>query len=51
MRLPEFGVRFPVTNMMIFFVILILGVVSLSRLPVDLMPEIEYPSISVFTFF
>src|SRR3990167_6611017 len=51
MRLPEFGVRFPVTNIMIFLAILVLGVVSLSKLPIDLMPEIEPPVISVITVY
>jgi len=51
MRLPEFGVRFPVTNVMIFLCILVLGLVSLSKLPVDLMPEIEPPVISVITVY
>lgn len=51
MRLPEFGVRFPVTNIMIFFAILVLGLVSLARLPIDLMPEIEPPNISVITVY
>ncbi|MCM8782165.1 MAG: efflux RND transporter permease subunit, partial [Candidatus Omnitrophica bacterium] len=51
MRLPEFGVRFPVTNLMIFFAILILGLFSLTKLPIDLMPEIEPPVISVITVY
>jgi HAE1 family hydrophobic/amphiphilic exporter-1 len=51
MRLPEFGARLPVTNIMIFFAILVLGVVSLSKLPIDLMPEIEPPVISVITVY
>jgi len=51
MRLPEFGVKFPVTNLMIFFAILILGLFSLSKLPIDLMPEIEPPVISVITVY
>ncbi len=51
MKLPEFGVRFPVTNIMIFLCILVLGLVSLSKLPVDLMPEIEPPVISVITVY
>ena len=51
MRLPEFGVRFPVTNIMIFLAILVLGVVSLNKLPIDLMPEIEPPVISVITVY
>ena len=51
MRLPEFGVKFPVTNIMIFSAIIVLGLFSLSRLPIDLMPEIEPPSISVLTVY
>ncbi|MEW6008626.1 MAG: efflux RND transporter permease subunit [Candidatus Omnitrophota bacterium] len=51
MRLPAFGVKFPITNLMIFFAILILGGVSLSKLPIDLMPEIEPPVISVITVY
>lgn len=51
MRLPEFGVRLPVTNIMIFFAILVLGIVSLLRLPIDLMPEIEPLVISVITVY
>lgn len=51
MRLPEFGVKFPVTNIMIFLSVLVLGMVSLRKLPIDLMPEIEPPSISVITVY
>lgn len=51
MRLPEFGVKFPVANIMIFFAALVLGLVSLSKLPIDLMPEIEQPVISVVTVY
>ena len=47
MNLPEFGVKRPTTNLMIFFVIIILALYSLTRLGLDMMPEIEPPSISV----
>ncbi|MCM8770839.1 MAG: efflux RND transporter permease subunit [Candidatus Omnitrophica bacterium] len=47
MRLPEFGVKRPVTNLMIFCGILILAFYSLTRIGVDLLPEIEPPVISV----
>lgn len=49
MNLPEFGVKRPVTNLMIFFAIIILALYSLSRLGIDMMPEIEPPSISVIS--
>jgi Cation/multidrug efflux pump len=44
---PEFGVKKPVTNLMIFSVIIIIAFYGLSKLGVDMMPEIEPPSITV----
>ena len=49
MNFPEFGVKRPVTNLMIFLGIIIVALYSLSRLGIDLMPEIEPPIISVIT--
>jgi HAE1 family hydrophobic/amphiphilic exporter-1 len=49
MNLPEFGVKRPITNLMIFFSILILAGYSLTQLGIDSMPEIEPPVISVIT--
>ena len=49
MNLSETGVKRPVTTVMLFVAILILGVVSLTMLALDMMPEIEPPSISVLT--
>jgi len=34
---------------MIFLIVIILGGVSFSRLPIDLMPDITYPTLSLFT--
>lgn len=39
----------PVLTSVIFLIVIILGVVSLSRLSIDLMPEIAFPTISVVT--
>ncbi len=47
MNLPEFGVKRPVTNLMIFFAIIVLAAYSLTRIGVDMMPEIEPPAITV----
>lgn len=49
MNLPEFGVKRPVTNLMIFFAILVMALYSLTRLGIDSMPEIEPPVISVIS--
>ncbi len=47
MSLPEFGVKKPITNLMIFSSIIIIAAYSLSRLGIDMMPEIEPPAITV----
>lgn len=49
MNLPEFGVNRVVTTAMIFLAMIILGLVSLAGLGIDLMPEIEIPTIGVVT--
>ncbi|MDD4416740.1 MAG: efflux RND transporter permease subunit [Proteiniphilum sp.] len=51
MKLPEIGVKRPVATAMMFIAILLLGVVSLKMLPLDLMPEMEFPSITVITVY
>lgn len=47
MNLPSFSVRRPVFTTMVTLIIVILGAVSLSRLRVDLLPEIELPTVTV----
>jgi HAE1 family hydrophobic/amphiphilic exporter-1 len=47
MSIPRLAIHRPVTMFMISFVVILLGAISLTRLPVDLMPESEFPSISV----
>ena len=47
MSLPEFGVKKPVTNLMIFSAIIILAFYSLTRIGIDSMPKIEPPVITV----
>ncbi len=49
MNLPEFGVRKPVTNLMIFLSLIIVSLYAATRLGVDMMPTIESPAISVIT--
>jgi len=46
-NLPEFGVKRPVTNLMIFLGIILLSAYSLSRIGIDSLPKIEPPSITV----
>ena len=47
MKLPEWGVQKPVTTLMFFLAIFMLGAVMVTQLPVDLMPEIERPTVTV----
>ncbi len=47
MNLPSFSVRRPYTVFMIFLAILIISIITIPKLPVDLMPDIEMPSVSV----
>ncbi|HGY54957.1 MAG TPA: efflux RND transporter permease subunit [Caldithrix abyssi] len=49
MNLPKLFVDRPVTTIMVFLGILAIGIVSVSKLPIDLFPEIENPVISVLT--
>lgn len=47
MSLPEFSVNRPVTTLMACLILILLGGIAFVRLPVDLMPELVYPTISV----
>ncbi len=49
MNLPAFCVRRPKLTVMVMFIALILGGISLRRLPVDLMPDITYPTMAIFS--
>jgi hydrophobic/amphiphilic exporter-1 (mainly G- bacteria), HAE1 family len=49
MSIPRFAIHRPVTMFMISAVITLLGAISLTRLPVDLMPEFEQPTLTVRT--
>lgn len=49
MSLPKIAVERPVTMIMGLLALIILGVVSLSKLPVDLTPNLEFPALSIVT--
>ncbi|KJS81348.1 MAG: hypothetical protein JM58_17125 [Peptococcaceae bacterium BICA1-8] len=49
MKLANLSVSRPVTILMVVLVILLLGVVSLSRLAIDLMPEMNFPMAIIVT--
>ena len=47
MSIPRIAIERPVTMFMISMVIILLGGISLTRLPVDLMPDTQLPTITV----
>jgi len=49
MRIARFSIDRPVTTAMFFIAVVLLGLVSLRRLSVDLLPNISYPKLSVVT--
>jgi HAE1 family hydrophobic/amphiphilic exporter-1 len=49
MKLAQLSVNRPVTTLMIFVAMVVLGLVALSMLGLDLMPELEIPAVSVLT--
>ena len=51
MKLVEFSINRPVTTYMMIATILLLGMIAFFRLPVDLMPEMEFPTLTVATTF
>ncbi|MBN1391294.1 MAG: efflux RND transporter permease subunit, partial [Sedimentisphaerales bacterium] len=49
MKIAEWSVNRPVTTLMIYVTIVVLGLVSIPQLGLDLMPDIEIPAVSVLT--
>ena len=49
MKFSRFAVHHPVLTIMATLIVIILGAVSVTRLPIDLMPDITYPALSVST--
>ncbi|MBW2480874.1 MAG: efflux RND transporter permease subunit, partial [Deltaproteobacteria bacterium] len=49
MNLPKFSVRRPIFTTMVTLILVILGAVSLSRLQIDMLPNIELPTVTIRT--
>ena len=49
MKVSESAIRHPITTFMVFAAIFLLGMVSLSRLELELFPNISLPTVGVFT--
>jgi hydrophobic/amphiphilic exporter-1 (mainly G- bacteria), HAE1 family len=51
MNLPDFSVRRPVTIIMFFLGVIMMGFISWEKLPQELFPPITFPQISVITYY
>ena len=51
MKVTKIAIGRPVTVSMFVVAVILFGVVSLDRLPVDLLPDISYPSLTIQTSF
>ena len=49
MALPDLSLRRPVATAMLYVAVVLLGVVSFLRLPIDLLPDVAFPTLSVWT--
>ena len=49
MSLPGFSVRRPVLTTMVTLIVVLLGVVSVRRIQIDLLPNIELPTLTIMT--
>ena len=47
MKISRFSIRRPILTVMVSFIVIILGGISLSRLSIDLMPDVSPPTLSV----
>lgn len=51
MKLPEIGVKRPITTTMLFIAVFLLGVITFYMLPTDVLPDIELPTLTVITVY
>lgn len=49
MKLSKVSIQRPVTTVMVVFIVILLGIISMGRLPVDLLPKFELPYALVMT--
>ncbi len=49
MALPDLSIRRPVATSMAFLAIVLLGLIAFVRLPVDLLPDVSFPTLTVWT--
>ncbi len=51
MSLPNFSVRRPVTTIMMYLAVILLGIIAWMKLPQELYPPISYPQLTIVTHY
>jgi HAE1 family hydrophobic/amphiphilic exporter-1 len=49
MNIPEFSVKRKITVLMLTLIVCLFGIISFERIGIDMMPDLEYPFVSVIT--
>src|SRR6056297_1648333 len=49
MKIINISVKRPITTLMVTLAIVVFGLISLNRLPINLMPDISYPTVTIKT--
>ena len=49
MSISDLSIKRPVATWMLYVAIAVVGVVSFLRLPIDLLPDVSFPTLSVWT--
>ena len=49
--MPKFALKFPFFILMLCLMVSLVGVVSITKMPVDLFPDIDMPVVVVATFY
>lgn len=51
MWLTRLALKYPISTFMASLAILVLGIVSFFQLPIDMLPDIQIPSVTAITYF
>ena len=51
MWITRLALKYPITTLMASIAVFVLGLVSLAQLPIDMLPDIQIPSISAVTYY
>ena len=50
MFLTDFVLKKPISTLMLYIIIVILSVLSLTKIPISLVPNLDYPKLSVIVY-